>query len=200
MSCPTIRPPTLAADVLGHRSTSRVRQCRPLIYHAWHPCCEYSSGFGIRLEGFERFAQPYSARWCATPCPLVDALKRLERNQVRRSLATSLIDVAGLQASTLTASGGGFTSYGRPCRCAGPTRTKSWGQTIGDTRHAPAIKGAPACCTPGPSRQLSTRGIEADVGFITLASEPTGTSLDRGRTGRYRRRAGVGSASKAVCS
>jgi hypothetical protein len=24
MSCPTIRPPTLAADVFGHRSTSRV--------------------------------------------------------------------------------------------------------------------------------------------------------------------------------
>ena len=41
-------------------------------------------------------------------------------------------------------------------------------------------------------------GIEADVRFIQLESEPTSQSLDRRRTGHYRRRAGVGSASKTV--
>ena len=43
-------------------------------------------------------------------------------------------------------------------------------------------------------------GIEADVQFLPLASEPTGQGLDRRRTGHYRRRAGVGSAGKAVDS
>jgi Sortase domain len=41
-------------------------------------------------------------------------------------------------------------------------------------------------------------GIEADLQFIQLASESTSASLDRYRTGHYRRRAGVGSIGRAV--
>ena len=44
------------------------------------------------------------------------------------------------------------------------------------------------------------KGIEADGGFDQLAFEPASQGLDRRRTGRYRRRAGVGRAGKAVYS
>jgi hypothetical protein len=88
-------------------------------------------------------------------------------------IAVSLIDVAGPQASTLTASGEGFASYGRPCRCAGLTRSKSWSQTLRDTRYAPAnqTRSRMLCGVSVPT--AATRGIEADVGFIPRASEPT---------------------------
>jgi hypothetical protein len=43
-------------------------------------------------------------------------------------------------------------------------------------------------------------GIEADVRFVQLAFEPTSQGFDRRGTGHYWRRAGVGSASKAVDS
>ena len=43
-------------------------------------------------------------------------------------------------------------------------------------------------------------GIEADGGFDQLAFEPASQGLDRRRTGRYRRRACVGRAGKAVYS
>jgi hypothetical protein len=52
----------------------------------------------------------------------------------------------------------------------------------------------------GPVVTAVHEGIEADLQFIQLLSESTNPSLDRYRTGHYWRRAGVGSASKAVSS
>jgi hypothetical protein len=49
----------------------------------------------------------------------------------------------------------------------------------------------------GSVRTAVHEGIEADLQFIQLASEPTGKSLDRCRTRHYRCRAGVGSVIKA---
>jgi hypothetical protein len=43
-------------------------------------------------------------------------------------------------------------------------------------------------------------GIEADVGFVQPASEPTSQGFDCRRAGHYWGRAGVGGASKAVYS
>ena len=43
-------------------------------------------------------------------------------------------------------------------------------------------------------------GIEADVPFIPLASEPASQGLDRPRTRHYGHRAGVGGRSKAIYS
>jgi hypothetical protein len=48
----------------------------------------------------------------------------------------------------------------------------------------------------GPAVTAVHEGMEADLQFIQLAFELAGASLDRYRTGRYGRRAGVGGVSK----
>jgi hypothetical protein len=86
-----------------------------------------------------------------------------------------------------------------PCRCAGLTRSKSWSQTsgtIGTLRHQRRSR---VLCG-GSVPTAVDEGIEADVRFVQLASEPTSQGLDRRRTGHYWRRAGVGSPRKTVYS
>ena len=66
---------------------------------------------------------------------------------------------------------------------------RAWSQTLsirtlGTLRQ---IKGAPACCAEGLSQAAVHEEIEADVPFISLASEPTGQRLDRHRAGHSRR-------------
>src|SRR5215203_271962 len=104
------------------------------------------------------------------------------------------------EASTLTASGDGLTGHkGGLARPVGLERSNSWSQTLGIRTFGTLrkIKGAPACCGEFVPT-AGDKGIEADVSYVPLASEPTSQGLDRHRTGHYGHRAGVGSIAKAI--
>src|SRR5215217_2220997 len=97
--CPTIRPPVSAADVFGHRGTSRIVGAAHLYItpelSQSHPSENRSSMPSWFSNSSERTAQFHSG--------LDDHIRA-----VVGSLPTSLIDVARLSASTLAAWGEGF--------------------------------------------------------------------------------------------
>jgi hypothetical protein len=111
------------------------------------------------------------------------------------SLPPSLVDVGRFAGLYTYRQGDSFTSRrSPPPLCCAKSGARSW--TMGTlqqnqrrSRHA-----VRRLCVP----TVIHEGIQADVRFIQLESEPTPQSRDRRRTGHYRRGAGVGSASNAV--
>jgi hypothetical protein len=104
------------------------------------------------------------------------------------------------KASTLTASGDGLTGHKGGLGALMGWSVPSPGARLlasGHSVRSGKSKGAPACCGEFVPTAVD-KGIEADVAYVPLASEPTSQGLDRHRTGHYWHRAGVGSVTKAI--
>src|SRR5215218_4162362 len=121
----------------------------------------------------------------------------------KRRATTALARKAGPSSPIDLAPFAGLYTYRRghsvhEPRSAGLPPSKSCSQTlkiqtIGTLQQT---SGARACLAEAPFLIAVHEGIKADVRFVALESKPTRQSSDRGRTGHYRRRAGLDSAHK----